>query len=45
MQMPGGGPFNCGPGQITDDSELAMCLMWALIDSTDRMPDQNKIAE
>jgi len=28
--MPGGGPFNLGPGQITDDSELAMCLMWGL---------------
>ena len=31
MKWPGGGPFNVGPGQITDDSELAMCLMWAII--------------
>lgn len=29
--MPGGGPFALNPGQITDDSELAMSLMWALI--------------
>lgn len=27
MSMPGGGPFNLNAGQITDDSELAMCLM------------------
>jgi len=30
MKMPGGGPWNLSAGQITDDSELAMCLMWAL---------------
>ena len=30
MRMPGGGPFKLAPGQITDDSELAMCLMWGL---------------
>ena len=32
MRMPGGGPFRLAPGQITDDSELAMCLMWGLIE-------------
>lgn len=31
MKMPGGGPHGVGAGQITDDSELAMCLMWGLI--------------
>jgi len=31
MQMPGGGPFNLIGGQVTDDSELAMSLMWGLI--------------
>jgi ADP-ribosyl-[dinitrogen reductase] hydrolase len=31
MTMPGGGPHNVGPGQVTDDSELAMCLMWGII--------------
>ena len=29
--MPGGGPHGVQPGQITDDCELAMCLMWGLI--------------
>ena len=32
MTMPGGGPFALGPGQITDDSELALCTIWALLD-------------
>lgn len=22
-----------GPGQVTDDSEMSMCLMWALIEA------------
>jgi len=26
MKMPGGGPFKLKPGQVTDDSELALCL-------------------
>ena len=29
--MPGGGAFGVGPGQITDDSELALCLAHALV--------------
>ena len=28
--MPGGGPHKIGPGQITDDSEMAMCMLWGL---------------
>ena len=28
--MPGGGPHRVGPGQITDDSEMAMSMMWGL---------------
>ena len=32
MEMPGGGYFNVGRGQITDDSELAMCLLWAIVE-------------
>jgi ADP-ribosylglycohydrolase len=32
MSMPGGGPFILGSGQITDDSELAMCVMQGIID-------------
>ena len=31
MSMPGGGPHCVGIGQVTDDSELAMCLMWGII--------------
>lgn len=31
LKMPGGGPHNVGPGQITDDSELAICLAKGLL--------------
>lgn len=31
MSMPGGGCWRIAPGQVTDDSELAMCLMRGLI--------------
>ncbi|CAI5996152.1 unnamed protein product [Closterium sp. NIES-64] len=31
ITMPGGGVFRVGPGQITDDSELALCLARALV--------------
>lgn len=31
MKMPGGGPHFVGPGQVTDDSELATCMMWGII--------------
>lgn len=27
LKFNGGGVFNVGPGQVTDDSELAMCLI------------------
>lgn len=33
MKMKGGGPWRLCPGQITDDSELAMCQMSGLIQS------------
>ena len=39
MQMKGGGPWNLCPGQITDDSELALCLMKGLLESV--FVDQN----
>jgi ADP-ribosylglycohydrolase len=32
MRMPGGGALNVGKGQITDDSELALSLAFALYD-------------
>lgn len=28
--MPGGGPHKVGPGQITDDSEMAMAMLQCL---------------
>ena len=33
MNMLGGGPFNIGPGQITGNSEMSMCLIWAIIEA------------
>lgn len=33
MAMKGGGPHSSGPGQVTDDSEMAYCLMLGLLDS------------
>ena len=35
MQMPGGGVLGVGPGQITDDSEMALCLARGLIAGED----------
>jgi len=34
LRTPGGGPHNTAPGQITDNSELAMCQMWAILKSS-----------
>lgn len=31
LKMPGGGCWRLSPGQVTDDSELAMCLMRGLL--------------
>lgn len=33
MMMPGGGPHKVAPGQVTNDSELALCLMNSIIES------------
>ena len=32
LTMPGGGPFNVSPGQVTDDSELALSLARGIVD-------------
>jgi len=37
MTMPGGGCWNIPPGQVTDDSELAMCLLNALVESNGKL--------
>lgn len=31
MSLGGGGPFRLGPGQITDDSEMAMSILHGLV--------------
>ncbi|AGE50346.1 ADP-ribosyl glycohydrolase [Acanthocystis turfacea Chlorella virus Canal-1] len=31
-ELPGGGPFRLSPGQITDDSELSLCLARGILD-------------
>lgn len=37
MKMPGGGPHKgIEGGQITDDSEMAMCLIEGLLDSKEK---------
>lgn len=33
MEMPGGGEWGVGSGQVTAESELAMCLMWGLVEA------------
>jgi ADP-ribosyl-[dinitrogen reductase] hydrolase len=37
MEFPGGGTFRVGKGQVTDDSELAMCLAHALAECGDTL--------
>ncbi len=34
MKLCGGGALKVGPGQITDDSEMAMCLLGAAYEDT-----------
>lgn len=31
LDLNGGGPFRVGPGQMTDDSEMAMCILHGLV--------------
>jgi ADP-ribosylglycohydrolase len=37
MKMPGGGPFQVAPGQVTDDSELALMLGYALAEGEGKL--------
>jgi len=37
LTMPGGGHFALGQGQVTDDSELAMCLMKGLLEGNGKL--------
>lgn len=43
MSMPGGGPLNCNPGQVTDDGEMILCLMHALSEMEVNTIDVDKI--
>ena len=49
MKMNGGGPFRLAGGQITDDSELAMCMMHAYVENESNIQngkvDMNKVAK
>ena len=42
MQMPGGGPHHVGPGQITDDGEMALCLMKGIIEANETKGDEEE---
>lgn len=33
MKMVGGGPNKLGPGQVSDQSEMAMCTIWGLLET------------
>ena len=39
--MEGGGCWALAPGQITDDSELAMCLMHGLVEGNGKLNTAN----
>ncbi len=42
IRLPGGGPFKLGRGQVTDDSELALCLAAGLVEGNGVL-DMDKI--
>ena len=44
MKMPGGGFFRVGPGQVSDDSEQALCLMQGIINSNTKVIELNTMA-
>ena len=37
MKMPGGGTWGLAPGQVTDDSELAMCQLRGLVEGNGKL--------
>jgi ADP-ribosylglycohydrolase len=41
MLLKGGGPMALGPGQVTDDSELAWCLACGLRESEGKLNLKN----
>lgn len=45
MEMTGGGFFKIGPGQITDDGELMMSLMWGIIKGNEKSKKRKRDEE
>ena len=46
MTLPGGlGPFKLAPGQVTDDSELAMCQIQAIAEMTPGFYEPHRFAK
>ena len=44
LKMYGGGVHKIGPGQVTDDTEMSMSLIWALIFCNQSLyPDDDKV--
>lgn len=39
MKMPGGGYHAIASGQITDDSEMMQCLLWAYVESNEKVAE------
>lgn len=42
MKMPSGGPFMLVSGQVTDDSELAMCIMHGILANKESIVTKNE---
>lgn len=43
LTLPGGGALGMGPGQITDDSEMALCIMHGLLDPECRASEETDV--
>lgn len=41
MTFPGGGAMRLGKGQITDDSEMAMCIIHGLLEAQRDQPKKD----
>lgn len=43
LTMPGGGVWRIAPGQLTDDTELALCLAHGLLEAATPLPDSTDV--
>ena len=39
MTMPGQGPWMVAPGQVTDDSELILCMLQGIVKGNEKKPE------